>query len=274
MKTLCLILLVFLTVLACKENSLTGEIKSKSNPLSYRTEWGYSDSGDLHNSGLDYAKNLEYDWDEMDEQEVIDSVTAITDRYATNELEIELSGPELSHLEDLLNTIFDDPTFSDLTDTLNDYRTVLTNLTALTNSEESLLTRLKNLTSGSYLGLSNHQIALRIIDSLEMYDDLIKYNPTLYPRKECLGAAVRLSLGSVNYWDEVNGDLPGGLPGPVQGWVQVDCVGYLIGWAKAWWGEQGPGYSNSDEAQQRRIGKGIETGLQMSMGNMAGKGSW
>ena len=63
-------------------------------------------------------------------------------------------------------------------------------------------------------------------------------------------------LGSANYWYNVEDETPGGVEGFAWFIVQIDCIGYLAGWAQAWIGDQGPGYSNSQEAQWKRIGQG------------------
>lgn len=69
-------------------------------------------------------------------------------------------------------------------------------------------------------------------------------------------ASVQIAEASYNLWDEYFSDDNTAAIGPL---VQADCIGYLWGWAGAWWTEQGPNYSNSWSAQKRRIGVGVAT---------------
>ncbi|MDR0864763.1 MAG: hypothetical protein LBO74_07515 [Candidatus Symbiothrix sp.] len=47
--------------------------------------------------------------------------------------------------------------------------------------------------------------------------------------------------------------------------INLDAAGYLVGWAQIWWTESSSsGYSNSKEAQGRRIGYGLTSALAYS----------
>jgi hypothetical protein len=72
-------------------------------------------------------------------------------------------------------------------------------------------------------------------------------------------ALILLGIASAEYW--VND--PGLTGGDVLPWIQVDCAGYLLGWAAAFYDDYSSGHDSGD---RNRIRKGVERGLGASVG--------
>ncbi len=230
----------------------------KSSELHPRTSLDYTDAGTMHNDGLDLLMdNTTCEWAEMTRADALDSINEILGTYFEETLEEEYQNDGLSDLMDLMCNDWD---FSDVLDEADNLVSTIESGYPLNAYESSLIHRFVDLFSINFLTATDAQKVDRIQDSLTVYFSLLSTNPLHYPQTE-LKAAIYLAYGSSVYWDG-----KGGTGGEVEHFVQLDCFGYLIGWAAAWIEDQGPGYSNSQSDQWRRIGCGVASGICMSRG--------
>lgn len=251
---------------ACTNDTITTFGDKNFSKIKIRTGFTYEDAGTLHNDGLEAVEESENKWSEMTIEEAVDGL----DEILTPMLETEIDCENISSvdLEEFISLILDDHTLGDLDEALDDK--IYDMSTNLNSHESNLISRMRTLLDQPFTGLTEAQVSQRIIDSFTVYTYIVSNNPNNFPKKD-FRASAYVGLGSANFWH----DWSGNTGGDVENFIQVDLVGYLIGWLGAWLDDQGPGYSNSQEAQNRRIGKGLRTGISASTLRMVSVGgSW
>jgi hypothetical protein len=255
MKTLNFLLVFAVAILfaACEKN----ELGSNSYKLNSRTSYDYTDAGDIHNACLSEIIESPNEWSEMDREEGFTTIDGIMSTYFDEVLE---ESYENDGLEDAFDEMCDDWDFSDYLSLGNSRLSSLISGSAINVHETSMILRLRSLFSMNFVSLTEPQKVQRIQDSLDVFLAQIANYPANYPQSE-VRAAVYLTYGSSSYWDTY-----GDTNGEVEKWIQIDAIGYLIGWGEAWLDDQGPGYSNSGSAQWKRIKAGIAGGVAGSSG--------
>lgn len=200
----------------------------------------------------------------MSINEGIDSLASIIIPFLEGEVGISI-GPGDFH--DVLSIILNDRTLGDLIELYDDTRNDVMSLSGLNATELNLQGRMMSVFNLNFGGLTDEEVADLLIDSFTVYTTVTGFQ-VIRPE---VRAAAYLGLSSAIFWKNWGGDTDD----VIEAFIQVDLVGYLIGWMGAWLDDQGPNYSNSSEAQKARILKGVRTGVGASTLRMVAiGGSW
>lgn len=252
LTTLCLALI------SCQNDDYGNLTTDGKNTVLPRT-FTFDASGDVHNNAIDSVESdwENHDWENINNSDKADTLVSIVVPIIQDQVD-PYSGVTASSINTavaICDAIADPDDFQVLVDT-----TVarLNRTNEHTSSELFLLSRMLAVFELDFSSKTNIQIAQQVIDSFEVYTEEIENNPTLYTHLDFLAMAY-VGLGSANYWYTVASTPPGDIGGGPMGLIiQIDCAGYLAGWAASWWNEvNSPGYSNDWPDARRRIGNGV-----------------
>jgi hypothetical protein len=248
---------IFLTLagfVACQDDGAISSNADNPQPITTRGVYDYTTSGSVHNDGVTAMHQNILEWESLGDEDLLEYFLEEITPYV--EFEVGYS-VESGDGGDVISSVIDDPSLGDLFIERDSIQNRLIRLNALTASEENLLNRMINVYNIDFSSKTSAQIADQVIDSFTVFTSLISNNPTLFTNSEFLATAY-VGLGSAQHWYLIATMTGGGVEDEIMPFIlAADGIGYLIGWGQAWWRDQGPEYSNSTEAQSKRIGAGM-----------------